>query len=129
MLGQLEAGGRAVLADMEAGVGTLTRMPEGSFDVAVIVADSSAKSVEVARRALAVIAERRLGPTLIVANKVRDRRDLELIRSGLGISDIHAVPEDPVVLQADRDGLAPYDVAPKSPAVAAIASLAERLTR
>lgn len=114
---------------MEAGIGTLTRMPENSFDVAVVVADSSAKSIEVARRAFAIIAERKLGPILVVANKVRDERDLDLIREGLGVTDLIAVPEDPLILQADRDGLAPFDVARDSPAVRAIAILAERVAK
>ena len=112
---------------MEAGIGTLTRMPENSFDVAIVVADSSAKSIEVARRAYAIIAERKLGPILLVANKVRDETDLELIRERLGVHEDAWIPEDPAVLQADRDGLAPYDVAPDSPAVAAIRKLASRL--
>ena len=127
MLGQLESGDRAVIADMEAGIGTLTRMPENSFDVAIVVADSSAKSIEVARRAYAIIAERKLGPILLVANKVRDESDLELIRERLGVREDAWIPEDPAVLQADRDGLAPYDVAADSPAVAAIRKLASRL--
>jgi len=124
LLGQLEAGDRAVIADMEAGVGTLVRMPENSFDVAIVVADSSAKSIEVARRAYAVIAERKLGPILLVANKVREERDLEFIRSGLGVTEDFSIPEDPALLEADRDGLAAFDTAPGSPAVTAIKALA-----
>ena len=112
---------------MEAGIGTLTRMPENSFDVAIVVADSSAKSIEVARRVYAIVAERKLGPILLVANKVREERDLELIRTALGVREDVSIPEDPAVLQADRDGLAPFDVARDSPAVAAIEGLANRL--
>ncbi len=127
MLGQLEAGGRAVIADMEAGVGTLTRMPVNSFDLALVVADSSAKSIEVARRAFETIAERQLGPTLLVANKVRDARDLELIRGAFENVELVEVPEDEAILRADRDGVAPFDVARHSPAVTAVAEIAKRL--
>ena len=112
---------------MEAGIGTLTRMPENSFEIALVVTDSSAKSIEVARRAHEIIAERKLGPTLVVANKLRDERDLELIRAGLGRVEIVSIPDDAAVTTADRDGVAPYDVALGSAAVAAIDALAKRL--
>ena len=112
---------------MEAGIGTLTRMPENSFDLALVVADPSSKSIEVARRAFEIIAERKLGPILLVANKVRDDRDLDLIRAVLGDVEMVVVPEDEAILKADRDGLAPYDVARHSPAVLAIDAISTRL--
>lgn len=112
---------------MEAGVGTLTRMPEGSFDLAMVVTDSSAKSIEVARRALEIITERRLGPVLLIANSVREERDLEVIRGGLGPAEIRVIPEDPAILRADRDGFAPYDVARDSPGVRAMIEIARAL--
>ena len=127
MLGQIESDGRAAIADMEAGIGTLTRMPENSFDLALVVADPSSKSIEVARRAFEIIAERKLGPILLVANKVRDDRDLDLIRAVLGDVEMVVVPEDEAILKADRDGLAPYDVARHSPAVLAIDAISTRL--
>lgn len=127
MLGQIESGGRAAIADMEAGVGTLTRMAESSLDLALVVADSSAKSIEVARRAFEIIGERKLGPTLLIANKVRDDGDIELISAALGRVEMMIVPEDEAILRADREGLAPYDVARDSPGVRAIGEIAKRL--
>lgn len=127
MLGQIESGDRAAIADMEAGVGTLTRMAESSLDLALVVADSSAKSIEVARRAFEIIGERKLGPTLLIANKVRDDADVELISSALGRVEMMVVPEDQAILRADREGLAPYDVARDSPGVRAIEEIAKRL--
>ena len=115
------------LADMEAGVGTLTRMAETSLDLALVVADSSAKSIEVARRAFEIIAERKLGPTLLIANKIRDDSDLDLIRSALGEVELMVVPEDEAILRADREGQAPYDVARHCAGVRAIEKIAKRL--
>ena len=51
LLGQLESDDRIVIADMEAGAGTLTRMQAGSLDVAVLVVEPSTKSIDVPRRA------------------------------------------------------------------------------
>lgn len=128
MLGRLESGDRVVIADMEAGAGTLTRMPEGCLDLALLITEPSPKSIEVSRRSLAIIGERKLGPALVVASKVRDESDLAMIRSALGVTDLLVVPEDPAVTAADRDGVSPLDRSPGSPAVTAIGTFAETLT-
>ena len=127
MLGRLESGKRAVIADMEAGAGVLTRMAEGSLDLALIVTEPSAKSIEVARRASEIISERKIGPTLVIANRVRGSEDAELIRSSLRAEELVAIPEDPAVSRADRDGVSPFDAAPDAPAVEALVRLAGRL--
>jgi len=127
LLGRLESGDRVVIADMEAGAGTLTRMPEGCLDLALLVTEPSPKSIEVARRSLAIITERKLGPAMVVASKVRDESDIQMIRSALGVDEVLVVPEDPAVLAADRDGVSPLDSAPDSPAVSAIRAFAGTL--
>ena len=118
-----------VIADMEAGIGILTRMEEASFDLGIIVTDSSVKAIEVARRARDLTAERKLGPVVFVANKVRDSTDIELIRAGLALdaTDLLVVPDDESVMRADRDGLSPIDTDPTSPAITAITSFAATL--
>ncbi len=114
---------------MEAGVGTLTRLAESTLDLALLVAEPTAKSLEVARRAAEILAERKIGPILVVANRVRDPADVELVQSVLGETELVAIPEDPTVLRADRDGLSPIDSAPDGPAVRALADLAHRLVK
>ena len=111
---------------MEAGLGTLLRLRPGQADVALVVAEPSAKSIEVARRAAEVAAER--ARVLVLANKVRDEGDLEQIRQELGGHELVVVPHDPAVERAERDGLAPIDVDRESPAVDALARLAARLS-
>lgn len=119
-----------MIADMEAGIGIFTRMKEGAFDLGVIVTDSSKKAIEVARRARDLISQEKLGPIVIVANKVRDERDIELIVEGLSIpsADLVVVPEDDVVARADRDGISPLDAGAESPAVRAIQKFARRFS-
>lgn len=112
---------------MEAGAGMLTRMAEGSLDLALLITEPSAKSIEVTRRAAAIIAERKIGPTLIVANRVRDDRDVQLIRDGTGAADAWPIPDDLAVTRADRDGRSPLDAEAESPAVRAVIELAGRL--
>jgi CO dehydrogenase maturation factor len=128
LLGQLEAGQRAaVVADMEAGVGTLTRMQAGSVDLALLVTEPSPRSIEVSRRAGEVIAERKIGPALVVANKVRQTDDVQRIRAELPGCEVVVVPEDPEILRADRAAVAAIDLAPASPAVEAVGTLAHQL--
>jgi CO dehydrogenase maturation factor len=127
LLGQLAADRRVVVADLEAGLGTLTRLPEAALDAALLVVEPSPQSIEVARRARELIRERNIGPTLIIANRVRAEADVERIREALDAAKVVVVPEDPAVLEADRRGVAPYDDAPHSAAVQAITALAVQI--
>lgn len=123
MLAELEGDGRLVLADMEAGLGTLFRMQPGQIDVVVVVAEPSAKGIDVARRAARIGANR--ARVIVVANRVSEQADLDVIRNALGEYELVSVPEEPVIERADREGLAPIDLDPDAPGVQALAGMAE----
>jgi CO dehydrogenase nickel-insertion accessory protein CooC1 len=125
LLGELEANETTVLCDLEAGVGTVLRLQPGQVDRVVVVAEPSAKAIDVARRALR-IAESRAAVT-VVANKIREPAELAEIREALGV-DPFVVPADAAIAEADRHGVAPIDSSPGSPAVRALVELAGRLT-
>ncbi|MHB8656494.1 MAG: ATP-binding protein [Solirubrobacteraceae bacterium] len=125
LLGELESEGRLVLCDMEAGLGTVVRIQPGQLDVLLVVAEPSAKGIDVATRAAAIGASR--ARVIVVANRIREPADLEAIRSALGEHELIVVPEDAAIARADRDGLAPIDVDPDAPGVRALIDLAERL--
>ena len=127
LLREMEAGGRTVLGDLEAGIGVLTRMETGSLDVVLVVANPTPKSIEVARRAVEAAAAREI-PVLVVANRITGDADLEAIRSVLGDCDMAVVPEDPVIARADAEGIAPIDLDERSPGVRAILEISDRLT-
>lgn len=101
-------------------------MEPGQVDVVVVVAEPTAKSIEVARRA-AAIAKRRETRVVAVANRVRDDDDVERIRAALDVDDLVVVPEEDAIATADRDGLAPMDVDTDAPGLRALHDLAERL--
>ncbi len=126
LLREMEAGGRTVLGDLEAGIGVLTRMENGSLDVVLVVANPAPKSIEVARRAAQAAVSREI-KVLVVANRVAGEQDLEAIRSVLGEHAMAVVPEDPVIARADAEGLAPIDLDEASPGVRAIVEISERL--
>jgi CO dehydrogenase maturation factor len=125
LLGELEVDGTTVLCDMEAGIGTVLRLQPGQIDLVLVVAEPTAKAIDVAARSVR-IAEGRAS-VLVVANKVHGDGDVDLIRASLGGRDVVAVPADPLVEEADRRGVAPIDLAPDSPAVRAVTQLAAHL--
>lgn len=127
LLGELEEGDRIVVGDLEAGLGTLVRLQEGQADVVVVVAQPTAKSIEVARRAVELAADR-APRVVIVANRVRDGADLAAIVAAVGEDrELVVVPEEPAIAQADRDGRAAIDVDADAPGVRALIDLADRL--
>jgi len=116
-----------VLADCEAGIGTLTRLGDTPVDVVLVVVEPTPKSLEVGARAAALAKERQMGHIIVVASRIRTDADLEAIRAALPAQEIVVVPDDPAIVAADREGVAPLDSAPDAPAVLALAGVADRV--
>lgn len=116
-----------VVADFEAGVGTLTRLGEEHVDTVVIVVEATPKSLEVGARAAALAAERTVSRVVVVANRIRDDDDLQTVRSAFPGIEVIGVPHDPKIVEADRKGIAPLDLDPEAPAVKALVGLASTL--
>jgi CO dehydrogenase maturation factor len=119
--------GGVLVADLEAGLGTLSRLEAGPVDAVVVVVEPTAKSIEVATRAIDLAAEQQLGEVIVVVNRVSNEDDEAHVRSALGGREVIAVPDDPEVIAADRAGVGLLDAAPESPAVAALMTLTDRL--
>lgn len=126
LLGSVES--EAVIGDLEAGIGTLTRLEAGSLDAIVIVVEATPKSIEVGTRAAELAREESLGRVIVVANRIRNDEDLQQVRAAFGDDvDMVVVPHEPVIVQAERAGTSPLDLDPDAPGVAALASLADLL--
>jgi len=125
LLRELEDGHRTVICDLEAGLGTVIRLAPGNADVVLVVANPTAKALEVARRAIEAAADKT--EVIVLANRVRDEADLDAIRAVLGDRELIVIPEDETIARADRDGIAPIDLDPYSPGVTALVALADRL--
>ncbi len=119
--------GKMVVADLEAGVGTLTRLGEAGVDVVLVVVEATPKSVEVGSRAVALAADRSLGRVIVVASRVRTDDDLAMVRKAFPDHQVVAIPDDPAIVAADRNGVAPLDSAPEAPGVRALAGLADEV--
>ncbi|HSH62073.1 MAG TPA: AAA family ATPase [Acidimicrobiales bacterium] len=124
----LPAGDRLVLADLEAGLNDLLWARPGPQDVVLAVAEPSAKSVEIARRACRIAESMGVQRIIGVANRSAGDHTSVRLQQALGVDAVE-VPYDLAVEEADRLGSAPIDTDPSSPAVLAIAELADRLQR
>lgn len=127
LFSSLPAHDRFVVADLEAGLNDLLWARPTADDVVLAVTETSAKAVEIARRACRIAEGMGVGHVLAVANRCSNGAVGEL-REALGV-DVLPVPDDPLVETADDAGRSPLDVDPTSPAMLAIAELAARLTR
>jgi len=127
LLGLDIAEGTIVVADFEAGIGTLTRLGETRVDSVLVVTDPTVKSLEVAARAATLAEDHTAGPIVIVANRVLDDADREAVQRTLTGRIVVIVPEDDAIPAADRADAAPLDAAPDSPAMRVLVGLAPLL--
>ena len=127
MLGQLDSADGAVVADFEAGLGTVIRMGDRPVDVVVLVTEPTVKSLEVASRAAVLVREHKLGRLVVTANRVRDEADVARVRAAFPDVDVVMVPDEPAIVAAERRGQAPLDAARDSPGVRALVALADSL--
>jgi len=127
LLGQLARPDRVVVADFEAGLGTILRLEGNPVDVVVVVVEPTVKSLDVGRRAAGSVGDAALGRVVVAANRVRGDEDAARVRQAFPGLDPVLVPDDPEIEAAERRGLAPLDSAPGSPGMRALIGLAGSL--
>ena len=129
----IEAAGTApeevCILDTEASPEHLSRGTAMYADAMILVVEPYYKSLETGRRMALLGKDLGLPRVALVANKMRDERDLAAVEQfaeqhGLEIAGI--IPFDEQMPGAERAGRAPLDFAPDTAAVAAIGELAER---
>lgn len=128
LLGSVTGDAVTIVADLEAGIGTLTRLPDQAIEVLLVVVEPTPKSIEVGQRAVEVATQKGVARVVLVANRIRDDQDRTVISAAFPGVETFEVPDDLAVVTADRDGVAPLDQAPEAPAVQALSSLAKQLT-
>lgn len=127
LLGSVPDDDVIVIADFEAGIGTLTRLEESTIDVTLVVVEPTPRSIDVGRRAVTIADDQHQGRLIVVANKVSDADDHDRLGRAFDGHEIVFIPTDGAVDDADRNGSSPFDTAVGAPAVAAISRLAEML--
>lgn len=99
-----------VILDMEAGLEHLGRGTTSGMDQFVVVIEPGARSVQTYRNVKRLASDLGVKQVRVVANKVRDERDEEFIRSKIPPEDLLGfVHYNPEIIDADRSGASPYD--------------------
>lgn len=123
-----ETNGRWVVADMEAGLETLSRSTPRHADVLLVVFEPYYKSLVTGGRAVQLGRELGIPRIYAVGNKIARPQEEEAVRSFARTVELEVaamVPHDERVMEAEFLGVAPYDHGPDSAAVRAIAGLVE----
>lgn len=105
-----------VVMDMEAGVEHLGRATSGSVDALVVVVNPGARSRHAAEKIRKLGTDIGIKRIVVLANRVNDEQDEELIRSSMpGFEIIGFIPEEAEIVLADRLGRRPYEDINKVP--------------
>ena len=118
------------ILDTEASPEHLSRGTAEYADAMFAVVEPYFKSLETGRRMAGLARDLGLEDVRLVANKVRDQRELDAVREfaeGNELEIAGVVPFDEHMPNAERASSSPLDLDPSAPAVRAIAELAERL--
>ena len=102
-----------MVADLEAGLNDLVWARPGPDDMVVAMAEPSAKSVEIARRACRIAESMGVQRILGVANCSANGHGARSLSEVLGV-EVLEVPYDLAIEEADRLGTAPIDADPSS---------------
>lgn len=122
--------GEDVVVDMEAGLEHLSRGTGRYVDGMLAVIEPYYRSLETGKRVAELAGELGVSRTFALANKVRDEADREAVadfceRNGLEVAAW--IPYDRTLVDAERQGRAPLDHDPDSPAVRAVRDVADAL--
>ena len=118
------------ILDTEASPEHLARGTARYADAMLAVVEPYYKSLETGRRMAVLAKDLGLERVALVANKIRDDRDLAAVEEFARANDLEiagVIPFDEEMPSAERAGVAPLDHAPDTAAVAAIGELAQRM--
>ncbi len=118
------------ILDTEASPEHLARGTARYADTMLTVVEPYYKSLETGRRMAVLAKDLGIERVALVANKIRDDRDLGAVQEFAQANDLEiagVIPFDEAMPGAERAGIAPLDHAPDTPAVAAIGELALRV--
>ncbi|MBR6205722.1 MAG: AAA family ATPase [Oscillospiraceae bacterium] len=104
-----------VIMDMEAGLEHLGRGTASVMDQFIVVVEPGARSIQTYEKVRQLAADIGIHQVRVVGNKIRDDADRQFIESRIPTEDILGfISYNAEVIDADRNGLSPYDVSPKA---------------
>jgi CO dehydrogenase maturation factor len=100
-----------VVMDMEAGIEHLGRATAKAVDKLIVVVEPGRRSIDTATHIRQLASEIGLHTIAVVGNKVRNDTDREFLRSQLhDFEFLGFLPYENALIEADLNGLSPYDV-------------------
>jgi CO dehydrogenase maturation factor len=112
-----------VIFDMVAGLEHMSRGVLRGIDLMLCVVEPSVKSIDVAIQMEKFARDLNIRGFSVIANKIRNSKDVELILKLMKKQPIISIPYDEAVIEADRIGVPLLDYSPNSDAVKAISKL------
>ena len=117
-----------VIMDMEAGLEHLGRGTAANMDQLIVVVEPGARSVQTYHNVKRLAADLGIRTVRVVANKIRDEKDEDFIRSAIPAEDfLGFIHYNGDIMEADRQGKSPYDFSPE--AIKEIRAIKEILDR
>ncbi len=100
-----------VVMDMEAGIEHLGRGTAQAVDKLIVVVEPGRRSIDTANHIRKLATEIRLNNIFVIGNKIRGPKDEEFLKTGLlDFNFLGFLPYDNPLIEADLDGISPYDV-------------------
>lgn len=104
-----------VIMDMEAGIEHLGRGTAQAVDAFIVVVEPGARSVQTAEKVKKLAADIGVKKVMVVGSKVRSESDKQFIIDSLpGIDVIGFLSYSQKVVEADLQGVSPFDVSPET---------------
>ena len=102
-----------VVMDMEAGLEHLGRGTASNMDQFIVVIEPGSRSVQTYHNVKRLASDLGVTRVRVVANKIRDEKDEEFIRSVIPAEDfLGFMHYNPEIMDADRQGKSPFDFCP-----------------
>lgn len=103
-----------VLLDMYAGVEHLGRATADAVDAMLVVVEPTARSLGTAEQIKRLASDIKVDNIYIVGSKVRDEQDAAFIeQNSPGLPVLGHLPADDRVIEADRQGVAVFEISPE----------------
>ena len=115
-----------VVMDMEAGIEHLGRATAQAVDKLIVVVEPGRRSLDTAEHMRKLAAEIGLTTVAVVGNKIRSPKDREFLETHLhDFEFIGFLPYDDSLIEADLNGVSPFDV--DSPSKAEVKAMISRI--
>jgi len=100
-----------VVMDMEAGIEHLGRATASAVDKLIVVVEPGRRSIDTAGHIKKLASEIGLKNICVVGNKIRSKKDEEFLEKHMmGFKLLGFIPYDEALIEADLDGVSPFDV-------------------